>query len=123
VTAAERDELVLVRDKSDIALECSESKVADLKSALEEERAQIHELTSEHNAIHTALQVAAKTASEREREFRVQLDGSLAENAKLRERTNAGESEKTKHLHLEILKNRAETERLDAENADPASPW
>ena len=106
-----------MRDRSDTALEDSDTKKQELQSALEDAHSQLHELSLERDAMDEVLQKAARVAAQNERNIRIQLECSLAENAKLRETTVSGEREKAEHARLELEKERLETERLDTENA------
>lgn len=122
VTAAERDEILAMRDRSDAALDNLEVKLEELHLTLEEARAQLHDLSSERDAIEQAAQRAARVAAKNEHAMRIQLESSLAENAQLRETTVAVEREKAEQALLELKKERAEAERLDAENVRATVP-
>lgn len=106
-----------MRDKSDTALEDSETKKEELQLALEDAHSQLHELSLEHDVTDEVLQKAARTAAQNERNMRIQLESALAENAKLRETTVAGEREKAENARIELESERLETGRLDTENA------
>lgn len=116
VTAAERDEILAMRNRSDAALDNSELKLEELHLTLEETRGQLHNLSLEYDAIDQAAQKAARVAAQNERFMHLQLERSLTENGQLRETTVAAEREKAEQALLELQKERAEIERLDAEN-------
>jgi hypothetical protein len=117
VTAAERDEILAMRDESDAALENMGAKVDELQIDLAEARSQLHELTLERNASDEANKTTANTTAQNERAARIKLDALVAENAQLRDTTVAGERGRAEQALLELKIEREETERLDAENA------
>ena len=117
VTAAERDEILAMRDRSDAELESSAARVDELELTLEETHSQLHDLSLERDAIDQEAKRAAQVAAQKEHSMRIQLEGALAETAQLRETTVATERDKAEKALLELKKERAETLRLDAENA------
>jgi len=116
VTAAERDEILAMRDRLEISLETSEMKTEELQSALEEAHAQLASVTLERDEIEQVAQQAAQTAAQNECAMRIQLEHTLAENAQLRETTVASEKMKSEHALNDLERALAETRRLDSEN-------
>ena len=109
--------MLAMRDRSDSAVESSELRVEELKLALDDAHEQILELTFERDAMDQATQKVNRVASQTERDIRIQLEHAIEENMKLRETTVAGEREKAERALSEVKRERAEIERLDAENA------
>lgn len=118
VTAAERDEILAMRERSDVALEHSETKIEELDSTLEEAHVQIQELSAERDAIDDALQATTKVVAQNEQKFRAQFEDSLVEIAKLRNTATLGNQEKMKQVQLELERAYLDAERLDAENVE-----
>jgi hypothetical protein len=118
VTAAERDEILAIRERNDVALEHSETKIEELNLLLEEARVQIQELSAERDAIDDALQATTKVVAQNEQKFRAQLEDSLVEIAKLRDTATLDNQEKMKQVQLELERAYLDAGRLDAENVE-----
>ena len=108
--------MLVMRDRSESTLEDSTMRIEELRLAFEEATVQIQELSAERDSINEAAQKACSLTTQNEHNIRIKLEAAVAENLKLRETTVASERGKAERALLELKKERAETERLDAEN-------
>ena len=108
--------MLVMRDRSESTLEDSTMRIEELRLAFEEATVQIQELSAERDSINEAAQKACSLTTQNEHNIRIKLEAAVAENLKLRETTVASERGKAERAFLELKKERAETERLDAEN-------
>lgn len=117
MTAAERDEILSKHDRVDVACTSSHARIEELQAALMDAQTQIHANSFQQDKSEKAALKAAQAVAKSETAMRIQLDRALAENAQLRETTVASERAKADAALTELKQARAETERLDSENA------
>jgi len=116
VTAAERDEMLTSRDRSETARENLDEKIEELQSALAGAYAEVQVVSRERDEMASAAQMTSQATAQKEHVARLRLETTLAENAQLRETTVASERAKAEQALSELEKERAARERLDLEN-------
>ena len=104
MTAAERDEILAMRDKSDAELESARAKVEELQFDLAEAHSQLTDLSLECETIDQASKQAAKVTAGNELAVRSKLEALVAENAQLRDTTVASERDRAEEPLLELKK-------------------